>query len=156
MSVSELGFGCWQLGGKSWGRFSQRDVVSAVEEALAAGVTLFDTAPVYGLGRSEELLGKALAQACESVVVVSKAGLVWDPSGRVIHDARPVSLRQQLLESLRRLHRERVEVYLLHWPDARVPLRESVDALESLRREGLIGAWGLSNHSVAALSLIHI
>ncbi len=129
--VSELGFGCWQLGGKGWGSYSLRDVVSAIECAVQRGVNLFDTAPVYGFGRSEEILGKTLARFGEECVVISKGGLVWDRSRRIAHDCRPESLREQLMGSLKRLRRDRLDAYVLHWPDPDVPVRESVSSLES-------------------------
>ena len=150
IDVSVLGFGCWQLGGKGWGTFSLREVVIALQEAFTAGINLFDTAPVYGLGRSEELLGRTVA-AHQECVIVSKGGLVWDAAGRIGHDARPESLRTQLTASLRRLRRERVDVYLLHWPDPNVPLSESTAALDDLLSEGLVRAWGLSGHSLSAV-----
>jgi len=150
IDVSVLGFGCWQLGGKGWGTFSLRDVIVALQEAHAAGVNLFDTAPVYGLGRSEELLGRTVA-SYDDCVIVSKGGLAWDEAGRIHHDARPESLRHQLKQSLQRLRRERVDVYLLHWPDPKVPLAESTGALEGFLNEGLIRFWGLSGHSLSVI-----
>ncbi|MCH2372587.1 MAG: aldo/keto reductase [Planctomycetes bacterium] len=143
--VSEVGFGCWQLGGRGWGKYSLGEVVASIEEALDAGINLFDTAPVYGFGVSEELLGKTLAPRANDVVVVTKGGLVWDDTGNVRHDASPESLRTQLEASLKRLRREKLQVYLLHWPDERVPLAESIDALEAFRQEGLVDVCGLSN-----------
>ena len=141
--VSEVGFGAWQLGGEGWGRTDARETLDAVRAALDLGINLFDTAPVYGFGRSEELLGRALGGA--HVSIVSKCGLAWDERKRVTHDARPEVLRRGLDDSLRRLRREELDVLLLHWPDPAVPLRESLGALEALRRKGKIRAWGLAN-----------
>ncbi len=149
LQVSEIGFGCWQLGGVGWGKVSARDARAAVVRALAAGVNLFDTAPIYGFGRSEELLGETLRAAGREALVVSKGGLVWDDRKRVLHDNRPLSLRRQLEETLRRLGRDAIDVYLLHWPDPAVPLAESAAALESFRGEGKLRAWGLSNFPAA-------
>ena len=143
--VSEIGFGCWQLGLKGWGMVDECRVVQAVQVAREGGVKLFDTAAVYGFGRSEELLGDCLRGAAEEVVIITKGGLVWDARGRVRHDNRPKSLRAQLEASLRRLGRETLDVYLLHWPDEAVSLKESVAALEAFRTEGLIRQWGVSN-----------
>ncbi len=149
--VSELGFGCWQLGGRGWGRFSQREVVCAIEAAVARGVNLFDTAPVYGFGLSETLLGRTLARRGDDCVIVSKGGLVWDASERVEHDARPESLRRQLEASLKRLGRDRLDAYVLYWPDPKVPIEESLGSLEVFRREGLIQCWGVSNLPIAVV-----
>ncbi len=96
MVVSEVGFGSWQLGGEGWGAFRSEDGLRAVRRALDLGVSLFDTAPVYGFGRSEELLGKALGRDIEKVTVISKAGLVWDEDRRVAHDNRPEAIRRSL------------------------------------------------------------
>ena len=143
--VSPIGFGSWQLGGSGWGAFSEEEALRAVRRALDLGINLFDTAPVYGFGRSEEFLAKALGSARKSAVIVSKGGLVWDDRGRVAHDNRPESLRRGLEGTLKRLGREVLDVFLLHWPDPKVPLEESALALDSLRREGKIKAWGVSN-----------
>ncbi len=151
--ISELGFGGWQLGGHGWGKTPAAPAREAIAEALDAGINLFDTAPVYGFGRSEELLGKALGRAA-GPVVVSKGGLTWDDHRRVRHDARPESLSRQCEESLRRLGRDRIELYLLHWPDAGVPVSESCGALEDLRLRGLVGAWGVSNVTAAQLGVL--
>ncbi len=149
--VSEVGFGCWQLGGKGWGHVSQREIVNTIEAATERGVNLFDTAPVYGFGLSEELLGKTLARCGDDCVIVSKGGLVWDASRRVEHDARPDSLRRQLEASLKRLGRDRLDAYVLHWPDPQVPIDESLASLESFRCEGLIRCWGVSNLPLPAV-----
>jgi aryl-alcohol dehydrogenase-like predicted oxidoreductase len=149
IDVTRLGFGCWQLGGKGWGLKSGDDPIAAVGRALELGVNLFDTAPIYGFGHSEERLGKALPAAAEDVVIVSKGGLVWDSLKRVAHDNRPASLRVQLEGTLKRLRRERLDIFLLHWPDRSVPLLESAAALEALRDEGKIRAWGVSNFDAA-------
>ncbi len=149
LRVSHVGVGCWQLGGDGWGSVSSLDVQAAVLRALELGVHVLDTAPIYGFGQSEELLGRMLSarrgETIEATVVISKAGLVWDDQRRVRHDNRPESLRAQLEGTLRRLRRERLDVLLLHWPDPSVPLEESVAALDALRGEGKIRAWGLSN-----------
>ena len=144
-AIAALGVGCWQLGGKGWGRDSGANLTAAVDRALDLGLRLFDTAPVYGFGESERTLGKLLRRRSEETVVVSKGGLVWDARRRVRHDNSPPSLRRQLEASLNRLGRETIDVYLLHWPDPRVSLAESAAALESWRREGLLRSWGISN-----------
>lgn len=148
MSVSEVGFGCWQLGGTGWGAVDAREALSAIHTALDCGVNLFDTAPVYGHGRSEELLGRALGGAGEDLVVVSKGGLVVTSDGKVRHDNSRESLSQGVDSSLRRLGRDRIDVFLLHWPDPAVPLEDAAETLRDLHQEGKIGAWGLSNFPV--------
>jgi aryl-alcohol dehydrogenase-like predicted oxidoreductase len=149
LQVSEIGFGAWQLGGSGWGRFRGDDAVNAVLRALDLGINLFDTAPVYGFGRSEELLSKALGKDRTSVVIVSKGGLVWDERGRVAHDNRPEALRRGLEGTLRRLRRDDLDILLLHWPDPAVRFEESASALESFREEGKIKLWGVANFPAA-------
>jgi len=150
-AVPELGFGCWQLGGRGWGSFDEREGIAAVHCALDHGVRLFDTAPVYGFGLSERRLGKALVGR-DDAIVITKGGLVPDADRRVVHDNRPESLKRQLEESLVRLGRETVDLFILHWPDPAVPLGESLAALECLRRDGMIRSWGLSNFSAGDVS----
>lgn len=149
LRVSEVGFGGWQLGGRGWGTFRVDEARRAIARALQLGVNLFDTAGVYGFGRSEELLANALRGAPPGTVVVTKGGLVWDDRGRVRHDNRPESLARQIEDSSRRLRRDPLDVFLLHWPDPQVPVLESVGALQDFQRTGRIRAWGLSNFSVA-------
>ena len=148
IGVTRLGFGCWQLGGKGWGLGAGDDPVAAVGRAVELGMNLFDTAPIYGFGRSEELLGGALAGA-KDAVIISKGGLVWDSLKRVAHDNRPASLRTELEKTLKRIRRETLDIFLLHWPDRAVPLADSAAALEALRDEGKIRAWGVSNFGAA-------
>lgn len=151
LEVSPVGFGCWQLGGEGWGRYSLKETQSAVRRAVELGVNVFDTAPIYGFGRSEELLAGALEKDRDRVVIVSKVGLVWDAQRRVRHDNRPGALREQLEGSLERLRRQTLDVLLLHWPDPQVPLLESVAALQGFQQQGLIRAWGIANHAAREL-----
>jgi aryl-alcohol dehydrogenase-like predicted oxidoreductase len=143
--VSEIGLGGWQLGGKGWGSYREHDARRVVARACDLGIRLFDTAPIYGFGHAEELLGETLLGHPDPPVVITKGGLVWDDQRNVAHDNGAASLRRQLEGSLRRLRRDAIDVYLLHWPDPRVPLEESAAALETFRTEGLIRGWGLSN-----------
>lgn len=145
LHVSEVGFGCWQLGGVGWGKSRGDAMVRAVQRALELGITVFDTAPVYGLGRSEELLAKALGARSSEATIISKGGLSWDARGRVAHDNSPEGLARQLEGSLRRLRRETIDVYLLHWPDPAVPLEASIQAIHEFIQAGRVRAWGLSN-----------
>lgn len=149
LDVAPVGFGCWQLGGDGWGTLSARAVQTAILRAIDLGLNVFDTAPIYGFGQSEDLLGRTLSGRSERVVVVSKVGLVWDHRKVVRHNHRPESLRAQLEGSLQRLRREPLDLLLLHWPDPAVLLDDSVAVLDSLRSQGKIRAWGLSNFPAA-------
>jgi aryl-alcohol dehydrogenase-like predicted oxidoreductase len=121
-----------------------------VRRAVELGVTLIDTADIYGAGRSEEVIADALYPCPDGVVIATKGGLGYGLQER-IRDARPERLREACNESLRRLRLERIDLYQLHRHDPEVPLEESVGALEELRRTGKIRLIGLSNVSVEQL-----
>lgn len=157
--VSRLCFGCEQLGGTDWGTFDERDALAAVDKAIDSGVNFFDTADVYGLGISEERLGRALGQHRNDVVVATKGGIRWTTmaNGRAgtVTDCSPSHLRQAVTASLRRLNAERLLLYQLHRFDPAVPLEATLGELERLREEGLIAAVGYSNFPLSALRDAH-
>jgi aryl-alcohol dehydrogenase-like predicted oxidoreductase len=147
LTVSRLGLGGCPLGGHGWGAdFNERDATAAVRHALDRGITFFDTADVYGLGRSEELLSKALGINRFEVIVATKFGVAWDDAGRTWRDISPCRVRTALEASLRRLRLECIPLYYIHWPDGRTPLADVLGELERCRTEGKIGAIGLSNY----------
>ena len=154
--ISRLGHGCELLGGADWGTVDLDDAISAVRAAVDAGVTVFDTADAYGLGRSEALLRDALGDQIAEVVVVTKGGVAWreDGGGRATtyRDVSARHLRRAVEGSLRRLGMERIPLYLAHWPDGVHPVEDVVDTLQSLHSDGLIGAYGLSNFSADDLT----
>jgi len=145
--VSRVGLGTWAIGGAEWGGTDAQQAVDTVRSALDRGITLIDTAPVYGFGRAEELVGRALDDAGrrEDVVLATKAGLDWDEDGTVVRRATPDRLREEITDSLRRLRTDYVDLYQVHWPDPLVPMDETATVLRELRDEGLIRAIGVSN-----------
>ena len=161
LRVSAVGLGTWAIGGWLWGGSDRREAVAAVRAAVDAGVTLIDTAPVYGLGLAEEILGEALAGRRDQVVLATKCGLVWharkgqhffDQLGLHVHRyLGPESVRYELEESLRRLDTDRIDLYQTHWPDNTTPVAETMAELERLKRQGKIRAIGVSNVSPAEL-----
>jgi methylglyoxal reductase len=161
LRVSAVGLGTWAIGGWLWGGSDRRAAVAAVRAAVDAGVTLIDTAPVYGLGLAEEILGEALAGRRDKVVLATKCGLVWharkgqhffDQLGLHVHRyLGPESVRYELEESLRRLDTDRIDLYQTHWPDDSTPAAETMAELERLKRQGKIRAIGVSNVSPAEL-----
>ena len=153
LTFSEVGLGCWQLGGERWGRYSLVDTRAAIDVALERGVTLFDTAPVYGFGRSEEQLGAALGGV--EATVTSKVGLQWDDRKRIEHSLASASVLRQIETSLERLRRERIEICILHWPDANTPLEETFSAILAARAAGKIASWGMSNFGADDISTLH-
>ncbi|WP_035750084.1 aldo/keto reductase [Parafrankia discariae] len=161
MSITRVGFGAWAIGGADWafgwGRQDDDEAVEAIRAAVRSGVNWIDTAAVYGLGHSEELVGRALAAipADQRPYVFTKCGLVWDETDPTRPPARvgaPASIRAEVDASLRRLGVERIDLYQLHWPPRDgTPIAEVVGALHGLRAAGKIRAVGASNLSVAQL-----
>jgi aryl-alcohol dehydrogenase-like predicted oxidoreductase len=152
-SSPPLVIGCEPLGGVDWGDYDLVEVRSAVAYAFERGLSAFDTADVYGLGRSEEQLARALGRARHSAYIVTKGGVRWDGlSGRgrvrTYRDASPAYLEQALTGSLRRLKLETIPLYLVHWPDGVTPVEAVLEALKKLQERGLILNYGLSNFSL--------
>ncbi len=163
MSITRVGFGAWAIGGGgwtyAWGPQDDDASVAAIRHAVESGVNWLDTAAVYGLGHSEEVVARALRDLPEAdrPYVFTKCGLVWDPADRAIEPrqvASPASIRREVEDSLRRLRVERIDLYQVHWPPTdgtRLP--EYWATMLALRDEGKIRAAGLSNHDVTALGL---
>jgi aryl-alcohol dehydrogenase-like predicted oxidoreductase len=149
--ISRLGMGCWAIGGHGWGRVREEDSIQAVRCALENGVTFFDTADAYGLGKSETLLASVLGSSRIKVVIASKGGVRWNETGKVWSDISPAYLRLAIENSLRRLRLDCIPLYYIHKPDDVTPVQESVAALERMREEGKIGAIGVANFSVDQL-----
>jgi len=148
LTTSRIGLGTWAIGGWMWGGTDEATSIATIRAAVERGVTLIDTAPAYGFGRSEEIVGKALAEGGlrGRVQIATKVGLSWGSSG-LYRDSRPVRLRRELEDSLRRLQTDVIDLYQVHWPDLQTPVAETAGTLEDLRREGKIRAIGVSNYS---------
>jgi aryl-alcohol dehydrogenase-like predicted oxidoreductase len=148
LDVSRIGLGTWAIGGAAWGGTDEQESIRTIHEAIDHGVTLIDTAPAYGQGRSEEIVGRALAEHPKGrdVVVATKVGLDWTTGG-LKRNSRPERLRQELEDSLRRLRRDCIDVYQVHWPDSSVPFEETARVLDGFRGDGKIRAIGVSNFS---------
>ena len=149
--ISRLGMGCWAIGGHGWGEVNDADSIQAIRYALEHGVTLFDTADAYGLGKSESLLASVLGPSRHKVVIASKGGVRWDETGKVWNDSSPSYLRLALENSLRRLKLDCIPLYYIHKPDGVTPIQDSVAVLERMREEGKIVAIGVSNFTVDQL-----
>jgi aryl-alcohol dehydrogenase-like predicted oxidoreductase len=156
-------FGAWAIGGWDWGGTDDALALRALAAAFDAGCTAVDTAPVYGFGHSEELVGRALAGRRDEVVVLTKVGLRWDVDegdpffvtqdarGRrlaVRRNSRPSSVRLEVERSLARLGVERIDLVQVHWPDPTTPIADTLGALVALREEGKLREIGVSNYDV--------
>jgi aryl-alcohol dehydrogenase-like predicted oxidoreductase len=157
--ASTVGLGTWAIGGWMWGGTDEAESVAAIRASLDAGVTLVDTAPAYGMGRSEEIVGAAIAGRRDEVVLATKCGLVWhtdrgrrffDQQDRPVHRyLGPESIAYELEQSLRRLRTDYIDLYITHWQDPTTPIAETMGTLEDLRQAGKIRAIGASNVSLA-------
>ncbi|WP_313086340.1 aldo/keto reductase [Pseudomonas sp.] len=144
--VSRIGLGTWAIGGWMWGGADDDRSVTTIRSALDRGINLIDTAPVYGFGHSEEVVGKALEGVRDQAVIATKVALDWSDGGPR-RNATPARIRQEIEDSLRRLRTDRIDLYQVHWPDPLVPVEETAAELEKLRQEGKILAIGVSNYS---------
>lgn len=162
MEISRVGFGAWALGGGEWavGWGPQDDAASiaSIHHAVAHGINWIDTAAVYGLGHSEQVVGSALRDIprSERPFVFTKGGLIGDtarPHDAPRQIANPASIRREVEASLQRLGVERIDLYQIHWPsEDGTPLEEYWQAMLDLKREGKVRAVGLSNHDAAQLA----
>ncbi len=148
LETSAVGFGGWPMGRGHYGSFDEDQVVRAIHKSIDLGVTLFDTAAVYGWGEGEKLLGRAIAGKRNQIALVSKGGIPWEevggPSGR---DSSRESLTKSLDESLSRLQTDYLDLYLIHWPDVSRPMSEPMEAFADFQRQGKIRYGGVSNFS---------
>lgn len=147
LTVSRIGCGTWALGGRGWGAHNEREARAALEACFEGGINFFDTAPVYGFGRSEQVLGEALKSVRSRVILATKCGLVWNDSGQVRHDLSRASLRRDLEASLQRLQTDYIDLYQIHWPDRRTPLADTIDELLGFQRSGAVRHIGVCNFS---------
>ena len=148
IEVSVIGFGAWQIGGKPfWESKGDAASMAAVSAALDHGITLFDTAPVYGFGRSETLIGSALKSARDKVVIATKCGLLWssEEESGIYRSLKPESVRREVEQSLKRLSTDYIDIYQIHWPSPRDPLEATLEVMDRLKEEGKIRAIGVSN-----------
>jgi aryl-alcohol dehydrogenase-like predicted oxidoreductase len=149
LRVSRVALGTWAMGGWMWGGTDKREAVATIRAALDQGISLIDTAPVYGFGVSEEIVGQAVAAAGlrAQAVIATKVGLEWR-AGKVYRNATRGRIMREIDESLRRLRTDYIDIYQVHWPDPLVPIEETAEAMRTLHDQGKIRAIGVSNFSV--------
>ncbi len=152
LEVSRVALGTWAIGGWMWGGTDEAESIATIRAAVDRGINLIDTAPAYGFGRSEEIVGKAISEGHlrSRVLIATKAGLEWS-AGRVFRNASRTRILQEAEDSLRRLRTEHIDVYQVHWPDPLVAIEETAEAMRILFEQGKIGAIGVSNFSVAQM-----
>src|SRR5271167_4551622 len=150
LKVSRVALGTWAMGGWMWGGTDQRESVATIHAALHQGINLIDTAPVYGFGVSEEIVGAALDGVRAQAVIATKTGLEWR-DGNIYRNATRGRIMQEVDDSLRRLRTVYIDIYQVHWPDPKVPVEETAEAMRALYEAGKIRATGVSNFSVAEM-----
>ena len=171
IDASVVAFGAWAVGGWMWGGVEEQEAVRAIRAAMDAGINFIDTAPIYGFGRSEEVVGKAIADRRDEVVLATKCGMVWDAEKgdffftsddeairrdgggdlKVYKYLGPESIRREVEASLQRLGTDRIDLYQTHWQESTTPIADAMGELLRLRDEGKIRAIGVSNVTVAQL-----
>ncbi|CAN7221021.1 aldo/keto reductase [Devosia sp. LjRoot3] len=161
IKASAIGLGTWAIGGWMWGGTEESESIAAIQASIDAGITLIDTAPAYGQGLAEELVGRAIKGRRDKVVLATKCGLVWHTTkGHHFfdYDGKPVhrylgrdAIFYEVEQSLRRLGTDHIDHYITHWQDPTTPIAETMDALVELKRQGKIGSIGASNVSEADL-----
>jgi aryl-alcohol dehydrogenase-like predicted oxidoreductase len=146
--ASRIGLGTWAIGGLLWGGTDEEQSIRTILAAMDRGITLIDTAPAYGHGRAEEIIGKALARSGKrrDVLLATKAGLDWE-NGKFYRNSSPKRIYQQAEESLLRLQTDYIDLYQIHWPDPAVPIERTAEAMDKLYDRGIIRAVGVSNFS---------
>jgi aryl-alcohol dehydrogenase-like predicted oxidoreductase len=152
LKVSRIALGTWAIGGWMWGGTNEAGAIRTIHEAVDRGVTLIDTAPIYCFGRSEEIVGKALAEGGrrKRVLIATKVGLDWK-DGQPFRNASKTRIRKEIEDSLKRLRTDVIDIYQVHWPDPNVPIEEAAAAMADLQRAGKIRAIGVSNFSPAQI-----
>jgi len=162
VKVSPVIFGAWAIGGWMWGGSEEKDAIDAIRASIDHGVNTIDTAAIYGIGYSEELVGRAIAGLREKVVIATKCGMRWnseegsnpwqqtDNEGRSItirRNAKPDSIAYECEQSLRRLGVDVIDLYQIHWPDTTTRVEDSMHAMVKLKEQGKIRAIGVSNYN---------
>ncbi|ATI12074.1 MULTISPECIES: aldo/keto reductase [Acetobacter] len=148
--ASRIALGTWAIGGSMWGGADDANASKTIDEALELGINMIDTAPVYGFGHSEEIIGKALEGRRGRVILATKVGLNWH-DGKVFRDSRSARIEEEVEKSLSRLRTDYIDLYQVHWPDTCTPFEETARALENLVKSGKVKALGLSNFSPAQM-----
>ncbi|MGB3245197.1 MAG: aldo/keto reductase [Sulfitobacter sp.] len=158
IEASVIGLGTWAIGGWMWGGTDEAKSIDAIRCSVDEGVTLIDTAPAYGQGRAEEIVGKALKGCRDKVILATKCGLVWhtqkgnhffDVDGQPVHRyLGKDGIIHEVEQSLKRLGTDYIDHYITHWQDPTTPIAETMEALEALKTQGKIRSIGASNTSV--------
>ncbi len=152
LQLSSIGFGAWAIGGGNWefgwGSQDDNESIAAIHRALDLGINWIDTAAIYGLGHSEEVVAKAIKSSSHKPLVFTKCSMRWHPDRSIYRSLKAASLAEELEGSLRRLGVETIDLYQIHWPNPEAEIEEGWEALNRFREEGKIRWIGVSNFNV--------
>jgi aryl-alcohol dehydrogenase-like predicted oxidoreductase len=158
MHLTPIGYGAWAIGGGNWefgwGSQDESESIAAIERALDSGLNWIDTAAVYGLGHSEEVVGKALKDRAKKPLVFTKCSMRWDSNRQIYRSLTAASLQEEVEASLRRLGVDTIDLYQIHWPNPEDELEEGWETLAKFKEQGKVRYIGVSNFSVAQMKRI--
>ena len=149
LEISKIILGTWAIGGSGWGGTNEKEAAEAIDACFDASVTAIDTAPAYGNGKAEEIIGKALKGRREKIIIATKCGL--DMEAKAAKNLSPAFIEKDLNNSLRRLGTDYIDLYQCHWPDPNIPLSETMDALVRFKQDGKILNIGVCNFNAAQI-----
>lgn len=170
VQVSPVILGTWAIGGWMWGGTNEKKAIEAIHASIEHGIQTIDTAPVYGMGMSEEIVGKAIKGKRDKVIIATKCGMRWDSEegtepwknqtidGKTIiirKNLRPASIFHECEQSLKRLQTDVIDLYQIHWPEDSTPIEDSWNAMVKLKKQGKVRAIGVSNYSLEQLKIAH-
>jgi aryl-alcohol dehydrogenase-like predicted oxidoreductase len=151
MQITRIGLGTWAIGGGrwefGWGPQDDRESIDTIHRALDLGINWVDTAAVYGLGHSEEIVGQAI-KGRERPYIFTKCSMIWDENGKISHSLKADSIRREAENSLKRLDIDVIDLYQIHWPDPEPEIEEGWSTLAALKKEGKVRHIGVSNFTV--------
>jgi aryl-alcohol dehydrogenase-like predicted oxidoreductase len=147
LEVSVVGLGTWAIGNDFWGSVNDEESIRAIQAALDGGINLIDTAPAYGAGHSEEVVGKAIKGRRETAIVATKCGIIRTKDD-FVRNLKPESLYKEIDDSLRRLGVDVIDLWQIHWPDPNTPLERSLEAIHRIKEQGKFRFLGVSNFDV--------
>ncbi|HKO13332.1 MAG TPA: aldo/keto reductase [Acidobacteriaceae bacterium] len=158
LQLTPIGYGAWAIGGGNWeygwGPQDDDDSLRTIEHALDSGINWIDTAAIYGLGHSEEIVGKALRGRAQMPYVFTKCSMRWTPDRKIYRSLKAGSLQEEIEDSLRRLRLERIDLYQIHWPNPEDEIEEAWETLAKFQQEGKIRYMGVSNFSVEQMKQV--
>jgi len=158
LNITPIGYGAWAIGGGNWefawGAQDDDESVRTIERALDAGINWIDTAAIYGLGHSEEVVAKALKNSGKKPYIFTKCSMRWDANRKIYRSLKAASLEEELENSLRRLKVETIDLYQIHWPDPEGEIEEGWETLARFQRQGKVRYIGVSNFNVEQMKRI--